>query len=109
MLRDVSLGGLSAITNVQYLTNNHWFEEDQFVFDAGLVYTFSDEFRGMLFGTLVQDDEADNVLLFGGIAGQYVFEQHSFTLALDLQINEADRDVRTQKQIDVEFSYTFTF
>jgi hypothetical protein len=100
---------LSAVTNIQYLTNNHWFEEDLFVFDGGLVYTFSDEFRGMLFGTLVQDDEADNVLIFAGIAGQYVFEQHSFTLAFDLQINEADRDVRTQKQIDVEFSYTFTF
>ena len=100
---------LSAVTNLQYLTNNHWFEEDQFVFDAGLVYTFSDEFRGMLFGTIVEDDASDSALLFGGIAGQYVFEQHSFTLAFDLQINEATRDVRTQKQIDVEFSYTFTF
>lgn len=100
---------LSVISNVQYLTADHLFEDDQFVFDAAAAYSFSDQFRGMLFGTLVEDDEADNVLLFLGIAGQYVFEQHSFTLAIDLQLNEAERDVQTQKQVDVEFSYTFTF
>ena len=100
---------LSVITNVQYLTTGHLFEEDQFLFDAATAYSFNDRFRGMLFGTLVEDNEADNVLLFLGIAGQYVFEQHSFTLAIDLQLNEALRDVRTQKQVDVEFSYAFTF
>ena len=100
---------LSVISNIQYLTTGHLFEDDQFIFDAATAYSFNDRFRGMLFGTLVEDEEADNVLLFLGIAGQYVFEQHSFTLAIDLQLNEALRDVRTQKQVDVEFSYAFTF
>ena len=54
-------------------------------------------------------NEADHAVLFIGIAGQYVFEQHSFTLALDFQLNDARREVRTESQIDVEFSYTFTF
>ena len=63
----------------------------------------------MLFGTLSNESEADGVLFFLGIAGQYIFEQHSFTLALDLQINEARRDIRTQKQVDVEISYAYTF
>jgi hypothetical protein len=107
---DVALTSrLSVISNVQYLTTGHLFEDDQFVFDAAGAYSFSDRFRGMLFGTLVEDDEADNVLFFLGIAGQYVFEQHSFTLAIDLQLNEALRDVRTQNQLDIELSYTFTF
>lgn len=100
---------LSVVSNLQYMTTDHFFEEDQGVFDLATTYSFSDQFRGMLFGTLVVADELDEVLLFSGIAGQYVFEQHSFTLAVDLQLNEAERDVRTQSQIDVEFSYTFTF
>ncbi|HVR76460.1 MAG TPA: hypothetical protein VMT52_19175 [Planctomycetota bacterium] len=99
----------SVVTNLQFLTSDHFFDEDQVVFDTGAIYAFSDQFRGMLFGTFQDEERADNVLLFLGLAGQYVFEQHSFTLALDLQLNEARRDVRTQKQIDVELSYTFTF
>lgn len=98
-----------VVTNVQYMTTDDFFEENQFVLDLGTTYTFSDNFRGMFFGTLQDDLEANDVLLFAGVAGQYVFEQHSFTLALDFQLNEADRDVRTQNQLDLEFSYTFTF
>jgi hypothetical protein len=97
------------ISNLQYLSTNYLFDNDLIVFDLGTTYTFSDKFRGMVFGTLSREDEADNVLLFMGMAAQYVFEQHSFTVAIDLQLNEARRDIRTQRQIDVEFSYTFTF
>jgi hypothetical protein len=100
---------VGILSNLQYLTTDHFFQDEQVVFDLGTSYSFSDRFRGMLFGTLQDDSEADDVLIFAGIAAQYVFEQHSFTLALDLQLNEAYRDVRTQKQVDVEFSYTFTF
>jgi hypothetical protein len=97
------------ISNLQYGTTSKFFEENLVVFDAGTAYSFSNRFRGMVFGTLQGDDQADSVLLFVGMAAQYVFEQHSFTLALDLQLNEPDRSVRTQKQLDIEFSYTFTF
>lgn len=97
------------LSNIQYLTTNTFRENDQIVFDLGTTYSFSDRFRGMLFGTLQDEDEFDNVLVFAGVAGQYVFERHSFTLAFDFQLNDAKRDVRTQKQIDVELSYTITF
>jgi hypothetical protein len=63
----------------------------------------------MLFATALDDDEADDVLFFAGVASQYVFEQHSFTLAFDLQMNDARRDIRTQSQLDIELSYAFTF
>lgn len=97
------------LSNLQYLTTNTFRENDQIIFDLGTSYSFSDRFRGLLFGTLQDEDEYDNVLVFAGIAGQYVFERHSFTLAFDFQLNDAKRDVRTQQQIDVEFSYTLTF
>jgi hypothetical protein len=96
-------------SNLQFLTSDQPGTRDQVVFDLAGIYSFSDRFRGMLFGSAIQDDEADDVLLFTGFAGQYVFEQHSFTVALDIQLNEARREVRTQRQLDVEFSYTFTF
>lgn len=100
---------LLIISNLQYLTTDAFFSEEQIVFDLATSYSFHDRFRGMLFGTLRNESEADGVLVFMGIAGQYIFEQHSFTLALDLQINEARRDIRTQKQTDVEISYAYTF
>lgn len=103
-------GRFSTIANLQFLTSDSATIESQFMGDIGAVYSFSDQFRGMLFGTLQEDDEAGTVLGFVGIAGQYVFEQHSFTAAFDLQLNDAGReDVRTQEQFDVELSYTFTF
>lgn len=97
------------LSNVQFMTTDRFLEENQFVFDLGTTYAFSDRFRGLVFGTLQVEEEFENVLVFVGLAGQYVFEQHSFTLALDFQINEAARDVRTEKQLDLELSYTFTF
>jgi hypothetical protein len=100
---------LLVISNLQYVTTDEFFDEEQIVFDLAASYSFHDRFRGMLFGTLSNESEADGVLFFLGIAGQYIFEQHSFTLALDLQINEARRDIRTQKQVDVEISYAYTF
>ena len=30
-------------------------------------------------------------------------------MAVDFQVNDASREIRTQGQIDVELSYTFTF
>jgi hypothetical protein len=115
-LHNVEIDGDFAVTNrfgvlsnLQYLTTDNFFEVDQVVFDLGAAYFFSDRFRGMLFGTLQSDDEADDVLIFWGFASQYVFERHSFTFAVDIQLNEADRDVRTQSQLDLEFSYTYTF
>ena len=100
---------LSIVSNLQLMTSDETVVNDQVVFDLAADYSFSDEFRGMLFGTIQEDDEADAAVLFFGLAGQYVFEQHSFTLALDFQLNDARREVRTESQIDLEFSYTFTF
>jgi len=103
-------GRFSMVANLQFLTSASALIEDQVMGDIGALYTFSDRFRGMLFGTLQEDDQAGTVLGFVGIAGQYVFEQHSFTVALDLQLNDAGRrDIRTEEQLDIEFSYTFTF
>ena len=83
--------------------------EDEVVVDLAGLYSFTNRFRGMLFASAIEDDEADDVLFFLGVAGQYVFEQHSITVAIDFQLNDAARDVRTQRQLDVELSYTFTF
>ena len=96
-------------SNLQFLTSDRSDAQDQVVLDLASHYSFSDRFRGMIFLTAQEDDEADDILLFTGFAGQYVFEQHSFTLALDLQLNDARREVRTQRQLDIELSYTFTF
>lgn len=98
-----------VITNLQFITGVEGEVDDEVVFDLGTTYTFTDRFRGMLFATAKEDDEAGSVVLFTGIAGQYVFEQHSFTLALDFQLTDADREIRSQSQVDVELSYTFTF
>lgn len=96
-------------SNLQFLTSDRPGTRDQVVVDLAGIYSFSDQFRGMIFTTALEDDEADDVLLFTGFAGQYVFEQHSFTVALDIQLNDARREIRTQRQLDIEFSYTFTF
>jgi hypothetical protein len=74
------------------------------------VYTFSEQFRGLVFGTFLEDDAAHTVLFYLGFAGQYLFlERHSIAIAVDFQVNDASRDVKTQGQLDVEVSYTFTF
>ena len=44
-----------------------------------------------------------------GFAGQYVHNQHSFTLSFDIQLNDADRAIRTEEQIDIALSYTYAF
>lgn len=102
-------GRFSMVGNLQFVTSDSADTRDQFIIDVAATYTFSDRFRGMLFGTVQEDDEANTVLGFIGIAGQYVIGQHSFTLAFDLQLNDASREVRTEEQLDIELSYTFTF
>jgi hypothetical protein len=113
---NVELDGDYALTsrfalagNLQFMTSDVSEIEDQVVIDIAGVYSFSHRFRGMLFSTAIEDDEADDVLFFLGVAGQYVYEQHSVTVAVDFQLNDARRDVRTQRQLDVELSYTITF
>lgn len=102
-------GRFSLIANLQLLVSEASGDDEQVLSDLGATYAFSDRFRGMLFATALDDDEADDVLFFAGVASQYVFEQHSFTLAFDLQMNDARRDIRTQSQLDIELSYAFTF
>lgn len=98
------------VGNLQLITSEGAEVDDQVIGDVGAAYTFTDQFRGMLFTTLQEDDEAGTVLGFVGIAGQHVIAEHSFTLAFDLQLNDAGRpDVRTEEQLDIELSYTFTF
>jgi hypothetical protein len=99
----------SLVSNLQFMTSDKSAVSDQIIFDLAGNYSFTDRFRGMLFGTVQEDDEADDAVFFVGFAGQYVVDQHSFTVALDFQLNDARRDVRTDNQIDLEFSYTFTF
>lgn len=99
----------SVAGNLQFITSDSKRVDSQVVGDLGLLYSFSDQFRGMLFTTIQEDDEARTALGFVGIAGQYAFEQHSFTLAFDLLLNDADRALRSEEQFDVELSYTFTF
>ncbi len=99
----------SVISNLQFQFADEQPVEDEAVLDLATAYTFSDQFRGMIFTTGKEDDEASSILYFVGLAGQYVYEQHSFTLALDFQLNDAEREIRTQSQLDLEFSYAFTF
>ncbi len=99
----------SMVTNLQLITSDSALVDDQVVMDIAGAYSFTDQFRGMLFGTIQEDDEAGTILGFVGVAGQYVIEQHSFTIAFDLQLNDAKRGIRTEEQVDVELSYTFTF
>jgi hypothetical protein len=103
-------GRFVVVGNLQVIASDSEEVRDQIIADIGGVYSFSDSFRGMLFATIQEDDAARTVLGFIGIAGQYVFGQHSITMAFDIQLNDAGRaDARTQEQIDVELSYTFTF
>ena len=113
---NVEIDGDYAITsrfliagNLQFMTSDLNGLRDQVILDVAGQYAFSDRFRGMLFSTAIEDDEADDILFFIGFAGQYVIEQHSFTLALDFQLNDANREIRTERQLDVELTYTFTF
>ena len=99
----------SMITNLQFLTSDRNDVEDQGILDVAAAYGFSDQFRSMLFLTVQEDDEASDAIFFFGLAGQYVHEIHSFTLAMDFQLNDARRDIRIDNQIDLEFSYTISF
>lgn len=100
----------SAVANLQLLTSDRNEIRDQGILDLAAAYAFSDAFRGMLFSTVQEDDQAEDPVFFFGLAGQYVHAQvHSFTFAIDFQLNDARREVRTDNQIDLELSYTFTF
>jgi hypothetical protein len=101
----------SLVSNLQFLTSDNFRQvRDEFIFDLAGVYTFSDQFRGLVFGTFQEDDPASTVIFFLGFAGQYLFlQRHSIAIAVDFQVNDARRDVQTQGQFDVELSYTFTF
>ena len=101
----------SMVANLQLMTSDNLnVVRNEVIADLGGVYTFSDEFRGLVFATVKGDDPAKTALLFLGFAGQYLLERHhSFALAVDFQVNDANREIKTQGQIDVELSYTFTF
>ncbi len=99
----------SMVGNLQFLTSDSGAVESQFIADIAGTYAFTDGFRGMLFSTLQEDDLAATAIGFIGIAAQLVHEQHSVTLSLDFQLNDANRGVRTEEQIDVSLSYAFTF
>lgn len=101
----------SLQSNIQFLTSDNWTQVvHEPIFDVAGAYTFSDEFRGLVFGTVQEDDPAGTALIFLGFAGQYLFQKrHSFALAVDFQVNDASREIQTRGQIDVELSYTFTF
>ncbi len=99
----------SLVSNLQFLTSDENSVSDQVIFDLAGNYSFSDRFRGMIFGTVQEDDESDDAVFFIGFAGQYAFLEHSFTIAIDFQLNDARREVRTESQVDLEVSYTFTF
>ena len=100
---------LSLAGNLQFLTSDATEVRDQFIVDLAGQYSFTDTFRGMLFTTLQEDDQAGTVLGFIGFAGQWVKEQHSMTLSLDFQLNDASRELRTEEQLDISLSYAFTF
>ena len=100
----------SLVGNLQLMTSDDFADvAEEVVCDLGATYTFSDQFRGLLFGTLKEDDPARTVVVFLGFAGQYLKGQHSVSLAVDFQLNDASREVRTEGLIDLEVSYTFTF
>ena len=100
---------LSMAGNLQFLTSDSDELENQFILDVAAVYSFTNTFRGMLFSTIQEDDLARTFLGFIGFAGQYVYKQHAFTLSFDIQLNDADRAIRTEEQIDIALSYTYTF
>ena len=99
----------SVIVNLQLLLGDDEPVEEEVIVDLATGYAFTDRFRGMLFITAKEDDAASTFIFFGGLASQYVFEQHSFTVAFDFQMNDARREIRTQQQLEIEFSYTYTF
>ena len=100
---------LSMAGNLQFLTSDIADIKNQFILDVAAVYSFTNTFRGMLFSTIQEDDLARTFLGFIGFAGQYVHKQHAFTLSFDIQLNDADRDIRTEEQIDIALSYTYAF
>jgi len=100
---------LSMAGNLQFLTSDSEEVENQIIFDIAAVYSFTNTFRGMLFSTIQEDDLARTLLGFIGFAGQYVHKQHAFTLSFDIQLNDADREIRTEEQIDIALSYTYAF
>ena len=100
---------LSMAGNLQFLTSDSAELENQFILDVAAVYSFTNTFRGMLFSTIQEDDLARTFLGFIGFAGQYVHKQHAFTLSFDIQLNDADREIRTEEQIDIALSYTYAF
>ena len=100
---------LSMAGNLQFLTSDSAELENQFILDVAAVYSFTSTFRGMLFSTVQEDDLARTFLGFIGFAGQYVYKQHAFTLSFDIQLNDADRAIRTEEQIDIALSYTYAF
>ena len=100
---------LSMAGNLQFLTSDSAELENQFILDVAAVYSFTNTFRGMLFSTVQEDDLARTYLGFIGFAGQYVYKQHAFTLSFDIQLNDADRAIRTEEQLDIALSYTYAF
>ena len=100
---------LSMAGNLQFLTSDSDEVENQMILDIAAVYSFTSTFRGMLFSTIQEDDLARTFLGFIGFAGQYVHKQHAFTLSFDIQLNDADRAIRTEEQIDIALSYTYAF
>ena len=100
---------LSMAGNLQFLTSDSDELENQMIFDIAAIYSFTNTFRGMLFSTIQEDDLARTFLGFIGFAGQYVYKQHAFTLSFDIQLNDADRAIRTEEQIDIALSYTYAF
>ncbi len=100
---------LSMAGNLQFLTSDSAELKNQFILDVAAVYSFTNTFRGMLFSTIQEDDLARTFLGFIGFAGQYVHKQHAFTLSFDIQLNDADRAIRTEEQIDIALSYTYAF
>ena len=100
---------LSMAGNLQFLTSDSAERKNQFILDVAAVYSFTNTFRGMLFSTIQEDDLARTFLGFIGFAGQYVYKQPAFTLSFAIQLNDADRAIRTEEQIDIALSYTYAF
>ena len=100
---------LSVVSNMQFITSDRNEVEDVGILDLAAAYGFNDRFRGMVFTTIQEDDEAREPAFFFGVAGQMVHQQHSFTFAVDFQLNDVGREVEATNQIDLEFSYTITF